>query len=594
MGSVLGETRAPAGAAARWGGVLLVATAVAVDPAGLRPFSTLRWAVVGVAAALAAASAPWRVPRRFAWGWAALGACLAGATAVALDPVLAVLGHPRRHLGLLGWLVFALAFAAGTAVRREGLRHLGRAAALAAVATGAAALADLAGWDPAGVTFAGGRVGGLVGQPVYLGALTLLLTPLAAAVALDPREPSQWRTTAAIGAATCAAALLATQTRGAWLGAAAAATLALSTHVHRRRAASAHAPPAGDVPVVDRGAAYRVGSPVRVGVAAVGLLVVLALAGPVGARLAAAADPSAAGGRGRLDEWVLARRVIADHPVTGVGPEGYRIAAPGHIDAGYTRRHGRDDVVDRAHDGPLDVAVAAGLPAAAVYVGLVGGVVLAAVRVERRGRSGGHEPVAVGAALALVAWATQQLVSFPLAEIDPAAWLLAGVVVVAAAGDPYRRPARRTDLARRALAAALAGGLAVAGVTAVAADRDLERSRQTGDVAAADRATRLRPDDVDAWYVAAQVAASGPSILAVDAGLDRVEAGLGREPDDPALADLHERLLADRALRSGLDDDLRVAIAASRARIAADPANPTHRRLLAAVTRVTRLAPEER
>ncbi|HKE76142.1 MAG TPA: hypothetical protein VKB57_21170, partial [Acidimicrobiales bacterium] len=362
---MLGETRAPAGAAARWGGVLLVATAVALDPAGLRPFSTLRWAVVGVAAALAAASAPWRVPRRFAWGWAALGACLAVATAVALDPVLAVLGHPRRHLGLLGWLVFALAFAAGTAVRREGLPHLGRAAALAAAATGVAAMADLAGWDPAGVTFAGGRVGGLVGQPVYLGALTLLLTPLAAAVALDPREPRRWRITAATGAATSAAALLATQTRGAWLGATAAAAVALAAHVHHRRtppttarppvgtppaspaaggrtaAATSGPSPAGtgpatgvawaagpvppgrtaaattgppppdvasgdgaptvpgeagpsDVPAVDRGAAYRIGSPVRVGVAAVGLLVALALAGPVGARLAAVADPSAA------------------------------------------------------------------------------------------------------------------------------------------------------------------------------------------------------------------------------------------------------------------------------------------------------------
>jgi hypothetical protein len=117
----------------------------------------------------------------------------------------------------------------------------------------------------------------------------------------------------------------------------------------------------------------------------------------------------------------------------------------------------------------------------------------------------------------------------------------------------------------------------------VAVDHRLERAVEDADLAAADRATSLRPDDIDAWYVAAQVASSGPSLLAVDAGLDRVEAGRDRSPRDPALADLNEALLVERALRSGLDEDLAAAEDTARERIAADPAGPDHHRRLGLV-----------
>jgi hypothetical protein len=267
--------------------------------------------------------------------------------------------------------------------------------------------------------------------------------------------------------------------------------------------------------------------------------------------------------------------VIAERPVTGAGPEGYRIAATPHIDPGYARRHGRDEVVDRAHDGPLDVAAAAGIPAALIYAGLLAAVTIRAARAVRRP----PDPVVAGAALGVVAWVVQQLVGFPLAEVDPLAWLLAGAVVVAAAPGTEARRA----VAGRIVAAATAVVLAAAGITAVVADHSLQHAVDDVDVAAADRATRLRPDDIDAWYVAAQVASSGPSLLAVDAGLDRVEAGRERSSRDPALADLHEALLVERALRSGLDEDLAAAEAAARARIAADPAGPEHYRRLGQV-----------
>ncbi|HET6951580.1 MAG TPA: tetratricopeptide repeat protein, partial [Acidimicrobiales bacterium] len=176
-----------------------------------------------------------------------------------------------------------------------------------------------------------------------------------------------------------------------------------------------------------------------------------------------------------------------------------------------------------------------------------------------------------------------------------AAWLLAGVVLARAAprpagAAPRRDAGRRRLLRARVLAGALGVVLAVAGVSALAGDRDL-RAAQRADAAgrsgmaaaAADRATARRPDDVDAWYVAARVAAGGPGLLAVDAGLDRVEEGLGHLPRDPALRSLHTSLLVERAVRSGLPADLAAAERSARALTRDDPAGPDGHRLLGLV-----------
>jgi O-antigen ligase len=564
----------------------VVAVAAAVDPWGFRPFTTARWALVGVvvaAAAVASAAAPRaRLPRSVVLGGAGLLVCLAVATATALDPLSAVLGHGRRHLGLLGWVVSALAFVAGTRLTAGEVRRLlGRAGVVAAGITGVAALADLAGWDPAGSRFAGGRIGGLLGQPLYLGAVAVLLVPLAVGVAVDPSAGRGWRRAAAGAAVACAIALVATRTRGAWLGAALAVAVAWPRLAPPVRAWLAARP--------------------RAVLAGLALAVVMAVV-PLGARAAAGLDPDAAGGRGRLDDWVVAARVIGAHPLTGVGPEGYRIAAPAHVDDGYARRHGRDEVLDRAHNGPLDVAVSAGIPAAALYVALLGGVVACSIRVVRRS----PDPVVAGAAAGVVAWVGQQAVGFPIAEVDPLAWLLAGAVVVAAgrlaspdrpppspvvARATWARPAGRLAAGATAAVVAVAGWtgvvVAVAGWTGVAADRDLRAAERAAAarapaaaVAAADRATARRPDDVDAWYVAARVASAPAGLPAVDAGLDRVEEGLTWSPDDPALRALHTDLLVERALRSGLPDDLTAAERAARDHTVADPSGPrAHRQL---------------
>jgi len=552
--------------------VLVVATAAAVDPAGFRPFTTLRWTVVGVvvAVATAAAAVGRRMPRSarpLVGVWATLLGWTAVATVVALDPLVAVVGHPRRHLGLVGWLVGGLAFVAGARLTPEERRvHLARAVVVAAAITGAAAIAERLGGDPMGVRFGNGRTGGLLGQPVYLGALAVLLAPAAFGVAAEPAFDRWWRRAAAIAGAGCAIAVVLSGTRGAWLGALVASALVARV-------------------LLRWGEAHRM--------AAAGVLVLvvgLAAGASVGSRTATLFDPAINGGLGRTDEWRLAAGVVADHPVTGVGPEGYRIAVLDHIDDRYALRHGRDEVVDRAHNAVLDVATTAGVPAAALYVLLLALVLRRCGQVLRAPTDRSDRFVA-GTALGLVAWVVQLQVSFPVAEIDPVAWLLAGSLFAAAAGAGAAATTQRAlvEWSVRGSAALLALVLGITGVLALAADRDLHRAERAlpdtpaAAVQAADRATARRPDDVDAWYVAARVASAGPSLLAVDAGLDRVEDGLDRSPRDPALRDLREELLVERALRSGLAEDLRAARRAAEERVAADPAGGVHHRRLGLV-----------
>lgn len=536
---------------AAWAAAFAVlGAAVAVDPAGLRPFTSLRWAVVGTALALAgfAAARPSPGPtpprhRPLPRSFVAAGAVVVGSTVVAAavvgEPVTAWLGHPQRHLGVLAWFVFAAAAIAGAALVDDaaGRLLLCRACWAAGLATGAVVAAEVAGWEPLGASFADGRAGGLLGQPTALGALAVLLLPLAMVGA--PGRRVRW-----VAAAALVLAILASQSRGALLGLLAVAVVSLPAVLPRVRAV------------------HVLWAPAAVLVVAVT---------PVGDRVLAAGDS------GRLDEWALAVDVLADHPLLGAGPEGYRLEVPGALDEGYVSRHGREVVIDRAHAAPLDVALSGGVAAGVAYVVAVGAVVLATWRLQRRTPWSVPAAAGAGATGALVAG----VVAFPTTEVDGVAWLLAGLAVAAAA--PVR-PAAATAAVRgpgMAAAAALILTCVFAGATDVIADRQLGRAadlsaagRHQEALAAADRALAVRPDLVDGWYVAGRVAAAGPTILDLDEAIARAESGRRRSPGDPALRSLHAALVVERAARTRLGGDVRAAERTVAAAQAADPTDP--------------------
>jgi Flp pilus assembly protein TadD len=272
----------------------------------------------------------------------------------------------------------------------------------------------------------------------------------------------------------------------------------------------------------------RVAAATAVGTAAV--VVVLALATGVAGRVPDVVEDRKGGARGRVDEWRVATRVIAREPVVGVGPEGYRIAFGRSVDDAYERAHGRDPLPDRAHSAPLDVAATTGLPGLVAYAALLlttGALVLRVLR---------HAPPALAAtATGLVAYAAQALFLFPIAELEPVAWLLAGVTVAATTGE--RALTLRPRRWMPALAAILAALAFAAGTLDVVADRRA-RDILAEDTSDPTGAARLRPDALRYRLAAARRL---PPALA----LDQLDHALDVSPRDPVVRGERARLLLE-------------------------------------------------
>jgi O-antigen ligase/Flp pilus assembly protein TadD len=509
----------------------LPVSVVAMDPGGGAPFGPVKWLMVPTLVLLAFAGAAWRRPslavaRRPARAWPAFLAIVAVAAAVGVDRLYAWTGTPERHLGALTWLLCAVAFVTGHALSIDARRLVAAAAAAACGLTGVWAGAEALGWQPVRLVGAGDRPVGPVGSSAYLGAALVLLVPVAAGLALDGGWSVRARRLAAVAAGVGAVGLVVSGARAAWVGALVAAAV---------------------VALVRTRPSWRA---VATGAAAV---VVLALATGVAGRVPDLVRDRDGGARGRADEWRVAARVVARHPLFGVGAEGYRITFGRAVDDAYERAHGRDPLPDRAHSAPLDVATTTGLPGLAAYVALVvttGALVLRAVR---------RAPAWVaGTAAGLVAYAAQSLFLFPIGELEPVAWLLAGAVVVHVA-RPDELVTVRTPRPVPVMAGALAGVALVAGGLDVAADH-----------AEPARAVELRPDALRHRLAAAHaLEADG----ALDGALAQLDHALAVSPRDPVVRAERGRLLLARARRSGSASDLRQARAALTRLRRDDPRN---------------------
>jgi O-antigen ligase len=477
-----------------------------------------------------------RVDRRTALAWIAFLAIAAVAALGGLDPLYAWIGTPERHFGWLTWLLCALLFGAGQQLDRRGVAWLAAACAVSMGVAGAWALSESAGWEPLALVDAGTRAVGPLGSSAFLGAAAVLLGPVGAVAAW------RWRPAGGvIVGALAGGALVASGARAAWVGAIfVVAALALS-----RRA------------------------PLRVLVAAIGAGVVGALVLGVAGRLPDVVSDRDGGARGRLDEWHVAARVIAAHPIGGVGPEGYRIDFGRRVDAGYERRHGRDPLPDRAHSAPLDVATTAGVPGALAYVvllALVGRAALAAARSQ--------DALLAATAIGLIGYAAQSLLLFPLAELDPLAWLLAGVVVARSGTG------RAIDVARPGPARIVAAALAVAALTAGVLDVIADREAKTILAALADdrlpkgtTPRQLRPDQLRYRLLAARAASARATPSGIADALRQIDGALDLSPHDPVALTERAGLLLDRAVLGGGQSAAVAAVTAWREILRHDPNN---------------------
>jgi tetratricopeptide (TPR) repeat protein len=253
----------------------------------------------------------------------------------------------------------------------------------------------------------------------------------------------------------------------------------------------------------------------------------------------------------------------------GAGLEGYRIVFPSVVDADYVRRHGRDVVTDRAHDGALDLAVATGIPGGVAYLVAAGWLTVLGVRAVRR-----QDAVMAGVGMGVIGYLAQQVFLFPTLEIDPVFWLFAGLLVVA-------ETAPRLDLGRWPAVPALllAVTLAAAGGLEMAADRHARQALEvaaTGDlrraVDEALAATRLRPEGFRYRLLVADIAVQATEGL--DIARSQTDAARRLSPLDPAVALAQAEVLLRRALATEAAVDLDPARQAFEDLSRSDPLHP--------------------
>ena len=538
---------------------LTLGVVVGVDPFGWDEVGPLRWLLISMCGFAVVAASAGRVPRdRLTVTWAALLGWLAIAAVFGADRFHAWVGTPDRHFGWLTWLLCGALFVVARqsdSASRSGSRLVTQAVLVATLMGSAIAVAEAFGWRLAEVAFAGDRLGGSFSQPALLGAASILVLPICAAMVTD--STIHWRMLAVLATVGALFTLIAAQSRAAWLAAVfvgVVAVLARPGDIRRRWE------------IADGRRRAATGG---VGIAC---LVVLALLFPIGSRLRALFGSGGAMA-GRLDEWQVALRAVAARPLTGWGPEGYRIAFGHHVDVDYVVDHGRRVITDRAHSGLLDVAAIGGVPAGLLYVGLLGLVAVALVKVVSTGA-----PLEAGLALGALGYFAQQLVLFPLAELDPLAWLIAGLAI---RGLPSNQRSFALPAVVRGLAAGLAGVALLTGVADVAADHRIARADSAAvprdALRAADEARQLRGDSIRYDFIAGRLARRGASdISALDTALARVASGLSISPNDPSLRGEEAHLLLDRALATREPSDARTARSHLEALVADEPNHPEH------------------
>jgi O-antigen ligase len=530
---------------------LVGASAMVMDPLGLQSFLLLRLLLVGCSLLLAGVLL-WKLGVALPSSWTARAGALGLLGALGISavlcraPLVAFLGASGRQLGVAAWVLFAVAFVAGASLYAptEGARVLRLLTASYAVAV--LWIAVVAGFEVAGRPLVAasqsfpGRVQGTFGNPAVLGAFLSLALPILVAGAAA--RMVTWL--AVLGVAAGIWLLVASGTRGAWLGIGVALVFAALSSARLR---------SGRGRWVMGGAA---------GLALVALFVATALTGRWGT--------AGAGIEGRLATWEVGVQVVAADPWLGVGPEGFATAFAETVDDEFVITYTRDQVNDRAHNGLLDLAITGGLIGLACYLMVLGAVILLLMR---SAPAGSHTALWQGGGAAVVAYLTQQQAFFQLPAIDASFWFLVGILAAhARATRPIRR--YRPAAAMVIVVAALA---VVNGTIGVIADHAARRALGAEDLGEAlgdiQAAARLRPAESIYPLLAAAFLRDQTAPDQLDRGLRLLDGALHWAPDDGVLVVSKAGLLVSRYEATGDTAALGEAEVMLRGLIARDHTN---------------------
>ena len=288
------------------------------------------------------------------------------AWALSTDRWQSFYGERLQYQGLLTLLLYAGYFylARLTIVDDAAFRLLTWAIALGATLVAGYALVQKAGLDPIWEGFLpGGRVFSSIGQANALAAYLVLAIPVTLALLVGSR--TLVRVLVLLASAAMVAALVFTQSRGGYLGFL-AVLVALAV--------------GGGVVLQLPWGRLRYG--VGVAAAAAAIIVVGVFASGNRERFTSA-DSSI---RFHLDAWRVAAEVAEDNPLLGTGPETFPDVFPrySHLVLPADRAAALDAFrVESPHNVYLGIAVGSGIPALAVYLGVLAGFFVVATRAAR-------------------------------------------------------------------------------------------------------------------------------------------------------------------------------------------------------------------
>ncbi len=315
-----------------------------------------------------------------------------------------------------------------------------------------------------------------LGNPNHLGGFLVLPLVLAAALGLSERG-TRARVLVAGMFALMAAAIVLTQTRGAWIG------VAVGLAVLGVAAWRASGRPTGRAAVM------------AVCVAAASVVAALAIRPALFAEMAQRArDAAAASGSGRVALWREALDVIASRPLLGVGPDSYRLAWYGERSADLVGDAGFGFFATEPHNLVLTLASTFGVVAAALAVAFFAST-LWRTRAAVTGQAGDARMIPLAGWWAGTLGLAVYLMAGPLP-------IALGVTLVFGLGVLGAASARRTGgertwvrIAAAAVATAVAVLLAVVGVRTFLADVAMTQALRAGGEAVAhtERAVRLAP-----------------------------------------------------------------------------------------------------
>lgn len=333
-------------------------------------------------------------------------------------------GSSSRPAGLVTALALTTLYFASRrlAAAPRWLDRVALAVTIAAAAAAAYAVAQFLGLDPIGwsgaATFEGKtRVSGPLGHPNTLGAYLAMALPLTLLLASRTRSLAG-RAAALATAALSIFVLAATLSRGAWLGAAAAAvTFAAVRFLAGRRPADAA--PAAVAPRRGR---------IALLVAAALLAFLLPLATPMGAgfvtRLREVTDLNAPTTVSRIHLWRAGLAMLADRPLLGAGTDAFGILFPRYRTAEFWRLEWSAST-DKAHNEAIQIAATQGVVGIAAAFLVVFLVARACLRVSRREGVDDRLGAAVAAA-SLAAWGVSSATGFSVAATGSLAAVVAG------------------------------------------------------------------------------------------------------------------------------------------------------------------------